>query len=266
MGIHTAEPHVSATGYSGVAVHRAARICDAGRGGQVLLSSATAGIIEDDGTSGFGVVDLGEHHLKGLSGGERLFQLVADGLTSEFGPLRTADAASETPGTGTFLHTDLTGWRRVILKLGDAASQSLTNDYQSAVAAAAEANHGAVVERAGDHVVAVFRDASNAVETADSIKQSLRDFPWPEGVSVGLAVVIHSGRWSGNPRKPEAGTALYRLARFAKIAEPGQVVVTYSTAALLEGDLRYSRLRDLGQVDVPDFDAPVHAYELLDPS
>jgi class 3 adenylate cyclase len=266
MGIHTAEPHVSATGYSGVAVHRAARICDAGRGGQVLVSSATAGIIEDDGTSGWSVVDLGEHHLKGLSGGQRLFQLVADGLTSEFGPVRTADAASEKPGTGTFLHTDLTGWRRVILKLGDAASQSLTNDYQSVVAAAAEANHGAVLERAGDHVVAVFRDASDAVETADSIKQSLRDFPWPEDVSVSLAVVIHSGRWSGNPRKPEAGTALYRLARFAKIAEPGQVVVTYSAAALLEGDLRYSRLRDLGEVDVPDFDAPVHAYELLDPS
>src|SRR4051794_16873495 len=86
MGIHTAEPHVSATGYSGVAVHRAARICAAGRGGQVLLSSATAGIIEDDATSGVDLIDLGEHQLKGLTGGQRLFQLVTDGLTSEFGP------------------------------------------------------------------------------------------------------------------------------------------------------------------------------------
>ena len=91
-------------------------------------------------------------------------------------------------------------------------------------------------------------------------------FRGPKAFFVGLAVVIHSGRWSGSPRKPEAGTALYRLSRFAKIGQPGQVVVSYSTAALLEGDPRYSRLRNLGEVDVPDFDEPVRAYELLDPS
>jgi class 3 adenylate cyclase len=266
MGIHTAEPHCTATGYSGVAVHRAARICAAGRGGQVLLSSATAGIIEDDETSGAGLIDLGSHSLKGLAGAQRLFQLVAEGLPSEFGPLRTADATSETPGTGTFMFTDLTGWRRAILKLGDASSSSLAADYQMRVAAATEANNGAVLERAADHVVAVFRDASDAVGAADSVKESLRDFPWPEGLPIGLAVVIHSCRWSGNPRNPEAGTALYRLLRFAKIAQPGQVVVTYATAALLEGDPRYSRLRSLGEVDVPDFEEPVRAYEVLDPS
>ena len=51
-----------------------------------------------------------------------------------------------------------------------------------------------------------------------------------------------------------------------KIAQPGQVVVTSTTAALLEGDPRYSRLRSLGEVDVPDFDEPVRAYEVLDSS
>ena len=100
--------------------------------------------------------------------------------------------------------------------------------------------------------MAVFRDAGDGVEAADSIKERLRGFPWPEGLPVGLAVVIHSGRWSGNPRKPGAGTALYRLNRFAKIAQSGQVVVTYSTAALLEDDPRYSRLRNLGEVELPD--------------
>jgi class 3 adenylate cyclase len=164
------------------------------------------------------------------------------------------------------MFTDLTGWRRAILKLGDASSSSLAADYQTRVAAATEANNGSVLERAADHVVAVFRDASDAVGAADSVKERLRDFPWPEGLPIGLAVVIHSGRWSGNPRNPEAGTALYRLLRFAKIAQPGQVVVTYATAALLEGDPRYSRLRSLGEVDVPDFEEPVRAYEVLDPS
>jgi class 3 adenylate cyclase len=162
--------------------------------------------------------------------------------------------------------TDLTGWQSAILKLGDASSSSLLAEYQARVAAATEANNGAVLERAGDEVVAVFRDASDAVGAADSLKERLRDFPWPEGLSIGLAVVIHSGRWSGNPRNPEAGTAFYRLLRFAKMAQPGQVVVTSTTAALLEGDPRYSRLRSLGEVDVPDFDEPVRAYEVLDSS
>jgi class 3 adenylate cyclase len=47
MGLHTAEPLVGEEGYIGLGVHRAARICDAAHGGQVLISNATAGIIED---------------------------------------------------------------------------------------------------------------------------------------------------------------------------------------------------------------------------
>src|SRR5919201_1130491 len=40
MGMHTGEPTVGGEGYVGLAVHRAARICDAAHGGQVLLSNA----------------------------------------------------------------------------------------------------------------------------------------------------------------------------------------------------------------------------------
>jgi class 3 adenylate cyclase len=41
MGIHTGEPDVTSEGYVGMDVHRAARIAEAGHGGQVLLSQAT---------------------------------------------------------------------------------------------------------------------------------------------------------------------------------------------------------------------------------
>ena len=38
MGLHTGEPDVTASGYTGIDVHRTARICAAAHGGQVLLS------------------------------------------------------------------------------------------------------------------------------------------------------------------------------------------------------------------------------------
>jgi class 3 adenylate cyclase len=40
-GLHTAELQFGATGYVGMDVHRAARMCAAGHGGQVLLSQTT---------------------------------------------------------------------------------------------------------------------------------------------------------------------------------------------------------------------------------
>ena len=39
MGIHVGEPLVTEDGYTGIDVHRAARIGSAGHGGQILLSS-----------------------------------------------------------------------------------------------------------------------------------------------------------------------------------------------------------------------------------
>jgi class 3 adenylate cyclase len=65
MGLHTGEPMVGATNYLGLAVHRAARICALGHGGQILLSSATREILEDDLRPAIAFRDLGEHRLLG---------------------------------------------------------------------------------------------------------------------------------------------------------------------------------------------------------
>jgi predicted ATPase/class 3 adenylate cyclase/tetratricopeptide (TPR) repeat protein len=89
MGLHTGEPEVGATGYVGVDVHRAARISDAAHGGQILLSAATYELLRDDVLEDIALLDLGEHRMKDLSRPERLYQLSADGLISQFPPLRT---------------------------------------------------------------------------------------------------------------------------------------------------------------------------------
>ncbi len=84
MGIHTGEPVLAEDRYIGLDVHRAARICDAGHGGQVLISSTALALTGGDLPQGVTVRDLGEHHLRDLDRPERLHQLVIDGLNQEF--------------------------------------------------------------------------------------------------------------------------------------------------------------------------------------
>jgi predicted ATPase len=69
VGLHTGRPVVSEEGYVGVDVHRAARIAAAGHGGQVLVSQATAALVDDD------LRNLGEHRFKDLLAAERVYQL-----------------------------------------------------------------------------------------------------------------------------------------------------------------------------------------------
>ena len=64
MGLHTGEPYLADHGYTGIAVHRAARICSIAHGGQVLLFRSTAGIVEDIEIRGVGLRDVGECQLK----------------------------------------------------------------------------------------------------------------------------------------------------------------------------------------------------------
>ena len=88
MSLHTGEPVVGEEGYVGLDVHRAARICAAGHGGQVLLSATTAALVSGALPDGVAKLDLGEVRLKDMDEPERVAQLVIDGLPQRFPPLR----------------------------------------------------------------------------------------------------------------------------------------------------------------------------------
>jgi len=87
MGLHTGEASVGSDGYVGLSVHQAARIGDAGHGGQVLVSSTTANLVRAELTAGLGLRDLGETALPDIERPERLYQLEIAGLPGEFPPL-----------------------------------------------------------------------------------------------------------------------------------------------------------------------------------
>ena len=88
MSVHTGEPVVGEEGYVGIDVHRAARICSAGHGGQVLLSETTAALVSGAMPEGVTQVPLGDVRLKDLGEPERVVQLDIDGLPGAFPPLR----------------------------------------------------------------------------------------------------------------------------------------------------------------------------------
>jgi len=93
MGLHTAEPEVGEERYVGLGVHRAARIGSAAHGGQVLLSSSTRPLVDEE-VGGVSVRELGLYRLKDFDQPERLYQLDIDGLRSKFPPLNAEAAPS----------------------------------------------------------------------------------------------------------------------------------------------------------------------------
>ena len=95
MGMHTGEgtPASEKAGadYVGIDVHRAARIAAVAHGGQILASAATRMLAGADLPQGVQLRDLGDHRLKDLAQPERIYQLVIDGLPSDFPPLGSLD-------------------------------------------------------------------------------------------------------------------------------------------------------------------------------
>ena len=87
MGIHAGDPEVAGDRYVGLAVSRAARICAAAHGGQVLLSSSARSLLADHDRAA--LLELGLHRLKDFPEPESLSQLTIEGLPTRFPPLRT---------------------------------------------------------------------------------------------------------------------------------------------------------------------------------
>jgi class 3 adenylate cyclase len=94
MGVHTGEPAANAGEFVGLDLHRAARICGAGHGGQILVSATTRALLEPRPASNVMLLDLGSHRLRNLQQPEQIFQVVHPDLRRDFPPLRSADGSA----------------------------------------------------------------------------------------------------------------------------------------------------------------------------
>jgi class 3 adenylate cyclase len=90
IGLHRGRPELTETGYVGISVHAAARICFAAHGGQIVLSAAVRAAVLESLPDGIGVSGIGAWRFRGLPEPIELFQLDAPDLPASFPPLRSA--------------------------------------------------------------------------------------------------------------------------------------------------------------------------------
>jgi predicted ATPase/class 3 adenylate cyclase len=92
MGLHSGEAQLAGGSLVGIDINRAARIAAVANGGQIIASEATRALAGGSLPAGVSLRDLGQHRLKDLSAPEHLVQVDAEGLRTEFPPLRSLDA------------------------------------------------------------------------------------------------------------------------------------------------------------------------------
>jgi class 3 adenylate cyclase len=95
IGLHSGRTTLADTGYVGLAVHAAARVCFAGHGGQILMTSAVHSTLGDGGTDRISLKQLGSWRFRGLPKPIELFQVDAAGGAESFPPPRDATPAHE---------------------------------------------------------------------------------------------------------------------------------------------------------------------------
>jgi class 3 adenylate cyclase len=90
IGLHRGRPALTDTGYVGISVHAAARICFSAHGGQIVLSGAVRSAVLDELPNEVALRELGAWRFRGLPEPVTIYQVEAEGLLGEFPPLRSA--------------------------------------------------------------------------------------------------------------------------------------------------------------------------------
>jgi class 3 adenylate cyclase len=172
---------------------------------------------------------------------------------------------SELPGgTLTMLHTDVENSTPLTLHLGDHYPEVLAT-HRALLRTAFATHEGREVDTQGDSFFVVFPRATQAVAAAVAIQRALAAEAWPEGGVVRVRIGLHSGE---PIRTAEGYTGLdvIRGARIKEAGHGGQVLLSKSTAALIEDALIDGlRLLDLGTYRLKSLPRPERIFQLLIP-
>ena len=240
IGMHTGEPIRTTEGYTGLDVIRAARIKEAGHGGQVLLSASTAAIVQDALLDGLSLRDLGAHRLKGLLRPERIFQLLIPDLPDSFPPLQSLDArtGSRLGAEGasvltTVLFTDIVSSVDTYLSPHFVSARAtywreLMGEQKALIRRALVRYGGHEVGIVGDGCFATFDSPVSAIHCACAIREAVK------ALGLNVRMGVHAGEV-----EPE-GEGLIGItgqigACVMRLAGPGEVLVSSPVKDLVVG-------------------------------
>src|SRR4051812_15061324 len=152
-------------------------------------------------------------------------------------------------GVVTLLFTDVEGSTRLLHELGDDYGEALQEHRRRLRTAFAE-HDGVEVDTQGDAFFVVFARTSNAVAAAADCQRALAGGP----------IRVRMGLHTGEPRLTEEGYVgldVHKGARIAAVGHGGQVLLSQTTRALVDSDVR-----DLGVHRLKDLSAPERIYQL----
>ena len=161
-------------------------------------------------------------------------------------------------GTVTLLFTDIEGSTNLLERLGADAYAGVLRLHRRLLLEAFERHAGYPVDEEGDALFVAFGRAEDAVAAAADGQLALAGAAWPQGVTVRVRVGIHSGEPLAVPPN-YVGMDVHRAARIMAAGHGGQVLVSGTTRALLDG----VDLIDLGPQRLKDMLEPIRLYQLV---
>src|SRR5277367_4123157 len=162
------------------------------------------------------------------------------------------------------LAADIAGYSRLMGRNEEETVREL-EAHQAVILPLIAKHGGAVINIAGDGIVAQFPSAVRAVECAVAIQRSMaeRNFDVPAErrmllrIGVNLGDIIHDGTRT-------YGDGINVAARLEPIAEPGGICISATVREAIFGKLGLP-LRDLGEKALKNIDRPVHIYQIQAP-
>jgi predicted ATPase/class 3 adenylate cyclase len=167
-------------------------------------------------------------------------------------------------GVVTLLFSDIAGSTR-LWEAEPASMASALRHHDEILRSSIESAGGYVFKTVGDAFCAAFETPRVAVGAAVSAQLELRDQAWPTSRPVLVRMGLHTGECEERDND-YFGPEVNRTARLEAIAHGGQVIMSGTTADLLDGSLPVGvRLRDLGQHRLRDLGRPEHVFQVEAP-
>src|SRR5262245_9025331 len=164
---------------------------------------------------------------------------------------------SQPTGTVTLLFTDVEGSTGLLERLGTEQFAEALELHRRLLREVFQANGGFEFGTEGDAFFVAFASAEDAVAAAATGQRALSEAEWPDDAEMRVRMGIHSGELLP-VESNYVGIDLHRAARIMSAGHGGQVVVSESTFAFLDGD----GLRDLGLHRLKGLLEPIRLYQL----